>query len=314
MEATMDIRQLHYFIQVADCGNYSKASQKLFISQPALSKTIKNMEEEMGFTFFYTHQRKQHLTDAGQAFYDKAVHILKEYEALMNTEYEDTGVVSGHLTIGLSAAAGPALFAHVSPKFTSIYPLIDISLIEKDSSIIQEEVFKRNIDAAFVDLYYLNSEDSSLFDIFEVAKSELVAVVSTDNPLSEKKRIYFDDLDGKDIIFFQSDESSFGLLSIDLRSSKARPKMVMSSSQWHLIFDLVEADYGITIAPYYIYSKLSNPKLKAIPFDEPSSKRSIALITKKDENRSRALKAFIEFTSNKELYADLADKLKLIEE
>ena len=141
MEENMDIRQLHYFIQVADCGNYSKASQKLFISQPALSKTIKNMEEEMGFTFFYTHQRKQHLTDAGQAFYDKAVHILKEYEALMNTEYEDTGVVSGHLTIGLSAAAGPALFAHVSPKFTSIYPLIDISLIEKDSSIIQEEVF-----------------------------------------------------------------------------------------------------------------------------------------------------------------------------
>ena len=89
--------------------------------------------------------------------------------------------------------------------------------------------------------------------------------------------------------------------------------MVMSSSQWHLIFDLVEAGYGITIAPYYIYSKLSNPKLKAIPFDEPSSKRSIALITKKDENRSRALKAFIEFTSNKELYADLADKLNLME-
>ena len=78
----MDIRQLHYFIQVADCGNYSKASQKLFISQPALSKTIKNMEEEMGFTFFYTHQRKQHLTDAGQAFYDKkGLNMIRRFSA-----------------------------------------------------------------------------------------------------------------------------------------------------------------------------------------------------------------------------------------
>lgn len=74
----MDIRQLNYFVQVADCGSYSKAAQKLFISQAALSKTIKNMEEEMGFAFFYTHQRKQLLTEAGQAFYDKTVHFLGE--------------------------------------------------------------------------------------------------------------------------------------------------------------------------------------------------------------------------------------------
>jgi DNA-binding transcriptional LysR family regulator len=73
----MDIRQLNYFIQVADCGSYSLASQKLFVSQPALSKTIKNMEEELGITFFYTYQRRQHLTDAGQAFYDKASHLVK---------------------------------------------------------------------------------------------------------------------------------------------------------------------------------------------------------------------------------------------
>lgn len=305
----MDIRQLNYFVQVADCGSYSKAAQKLFISQPALSKTIKNMEEEMGFTFFYTHQRRQHLTDAGQAFYDKAVHFLKEYDALMKTEYEDTGVVSGHLTIGISAGAGPALFAHISPKFSMVYPMIDISLVENSSGFIKEEVLKRNIDAAIVDLYYINKDEISLFDVFEIAESDLVAVVSTDNPLSEKDIITYDELDGKEVIFFQNDGSSLGLLSVDLRVSKARPKIVMSSSQWHLIFDLVEADYGITIAPYYIYSKMKNSKLKAIPFDEPSSRRSIALITKKDENHSKALKAFIDFTSDKKLYSDMSSVL-----
>ncbi len=309
----MDIRQLNYFVQVADCGSYSKAAQKLFISQPALSKTIKNMEEEMGFTFFYTHQRKQILTDAGQAFYDKVVHFLKEYDALMKAEYEDTGIVSGHLTIGISAAAGPALFAHLSPKFSVVCPMVEISLIEKDSSRIKDEILKGNVDAAIIDLYYLNNDDRSLFDISEIAESDLVAVVSTDNPLSSRHQLTYDELDGKEVIFFQNDGSSFGLLSVDLRVSKARPRVVMTSSQWHLIFDLVEADYGITIAPYYIYNRLKNPKLKAIPFDEPSSKRSIALITKKGENRSKALKAFIDFTSRKDLYSDLTNKLKVDE-
>ena len=307
----MDIRQLNYFVQVADLGNYSKAAQKLFVSQPALSKTIKNMEEEMGFPFFYIHHKRLHLTDAGRSFYDNAMHVLNDFDTLLSFDYKEHGTISGHLNIGLSAAAGPALFAHISPKFSAAYPLIDISLIEKDSGIIKEQVFNRNIDAAFVDMYYLTKEDMSLFDVYEVAESDLVAVMSMENPLSKKDQLSFNDLDGSEIIFFQSDGVSFGLLSDDIKSSKSKIKTVMSSSQWHLIFDLAEADYGITIAPYYIYDKLHSSRLVAVPFNEPSSKRTIALITKKDDNLPRALKVFLEFSSNKEQYKDLIYHLKV---
>lgn len=302
----MDIRQLNYFIQVADCGSYSKASQKLFISQPALSKTIKNMESEMGFTFFYTHHRKQLLTEAGQAFYDKAVHFLKEYNSLMNTEYKDSGIISGHLSIGFSTVGEPALLAHLSPLFHTAYPMIDISLIERDSRVIVEDVIKGNVDAAFVDLYYLNSEEFSLFDIYDLIESEFVAVVHESDPLSKKSQLSYDDLDGKGIMFFQTTGSPFGLSPIDLSTSKARPKIILTSTQWHMIFALAEVGYGITIAPYYIFSKLGTPGLKAIPFDDPSSRHAIALITKKSSNRSKALNAFIDFCSDKSLYADLA--------
>lgn len=82
----MDVKQLNYFVQIAKYGSYSLASQKLYISQPALSKVIKNMEEEMGFTFFYTYQRKQKLTDAGQAFYEKAVRLIENYNDLIQTK------------------------------------------------------------------------------------------------------------------------------------------------------------------------------------------------------------------------------------
>ena len=98
---------------------------------------------------------------------------------------------------------------------------------------------------------------------------------------------------------------------MDLRISNPRPHIVLTSSQWHLIFDLVEADLGITIAPYYLFDRLRVPGIKAIPIDEPSSKRIIALITKKDENRSKALRTFIEFASRKEQYSEILYRLKV---
>ena len=97
----MDIKQLNYFVQIAQCGSYSLASQKLYISQPALSKVIKNMEDEMGFSLFYTYQRKQKLTDAGQLFYDKAVKLLEGYNDLIQTTYVEECIDKGHVKIGL---------------------------------------------------------------------------------------------------------------------------------------------------------------------------------------------------------------------
>ena len=138
----MDIRQLKYFVQVADSGPYSLASQKLFVSQPALSKTIKGIEEELGFTLFYSHQRRQYLTDRGQILYDKAVHLIKEYNSLMETAYDESGIEKGHLTIGMSGSTGSSsLFGHIYPGFAANHPMIDFTTVEKVTSILKEEIY-----------------------------------------------------------------------------------------------------------------------------------------------------------------------------
>ncbi len=301
----MDIRQLKYFVQVADSGTYSLASQKLFVSQPALSKTIKGIEEELGFTLFYSHQRRQYLTDRGQVLYDKAVHLIKEYNAMMETAYDESGIDKGHLTIGLSGATGPALFGHIYPGFAAKHPMIDFTTVEKVTSILKEEIYKRDTDAAYIDLSYLRKDEENLFDIYMIAESDLVAVVSATNPLASESSVKYSDFDEKPMIFFQRDESSSGQLAMDIRTANAKPRLLVTSSQWHLIFDLVEANLGITIAPYYIFERLRVPGIKYIPIDEPSARRTIALIAKKDENRSKALKTFIEYASKPKYYQDL---------
>ena len=305
----MDIRQLNYFIQVADCGSYSVASQKLFVSQPALSKTIKNMEEELGITFFYTYQRRQHLTDAGQAFYDRAVHLVKEYNSLMDTSYNEAGINKGHLSIGLSAFSGSPLLSHVIAKFSGMFPMVEISITESETSLLKDDVIKRKLDAAFIDNYYLRNDDKKLLDIYDLAESDLVIVASVNNPISSMKKISYTDLDGKDLIIYQRSDSPTGQLAFDFKVTTAKPKIVLASSQLHMIFDLVDADYGITIVPYYVFERLQKPGLVAVPISDPSSRRTISLIVKKDDNRSKLLNAFVKYASKREQYSDLDCKL-----
>ena len=302
----MDIRQLKYFVQVADSGTYSLASQKLFVSQPALSKTIKGIEEELGFTLFYSHQRRQYLTDRGQILYDKAVHLIKEYNSLMETAYDESGIEKGHLTIGMSGSTGSSsLFGHIYPGLAAKHPMIDFTTVEKATSTLKEEIYKRDIDAAYIDLMYLRKDEENLFDIYKIVESDLVAVVSAANPFASINSLKYTDFNEKPLILFQSEDTSSNQLALDIRTSVSKPRLLMTSSQWHFIFDLVEVDLGMTIAPYYIFERLRVPGIKYVPIDEPSARRTIALIAKKDENRSRVLKAFIEYASKPKYYQDL---------
>ncbi len=307
----MDIRQLNYFVQVADCGNYSLASQKLFVSQPALSKTIKNMEDELGFTFFFTYQRKQKLTDAGQAFYEKAVKLLKEYDELMQMTYDEAGIDKGHVNIGLSTAAGPALFGHIFPDFREKYPLIEFSLIEKDTNILKDEILRKDIDVAIIDLRHIRPDERELYDIVELVTSDIVIAACVDNPLAKYETISYSDLDGKNLILYNKSAAASDQMSTDIRNSNARPRIVFSSSQWYLIFELVSADIGVVTVPYYIYNKLRFPKITAIPIEGETGRRTIGLIAKKDDNMSRACRTFIKYASNKELYSDMESILHI---
>ena len=307
----MDIRQLQYFVQVADSCNYSIASQKLFVSQPALSKTIKNMEDELGFPFFYTYQRKQRLTDEGQAFYEKVVHLLKEFDEIMEMTYDEAGIDKGHINIGLSTAAGPVLFSHIFPKFREMYPAIEFSIIEKDTSMLVDEIIRKVTDIAYVDLGVMKRENLKDFDIFELISSDLVLVASKDNPIAKYDSVRYSDLDGMDFIGYDVAQFSSGQVERDIKDSGSKVNKVFSSSQWNFIFELINANIGFAIAPYYIYNKLKTDNIVAIPLDESTGKRSIALIAAKGANRSRACRTFLNYASDESLYKDIKMNLEI---
>lgn len=311
----MDIKQLNYFVQIAQCGSYSLASQKLYISQPALSKVIKNMEDEVGFSLFYTYQRRQKLTDAGQLFYEKAVKLLESYNDLIQTTYVEECIDKGHLKIGLSVAAGGALFSHIIPGFTKLYPQITFSILERETNILKEELLKKNLDAAYIDLYHFDNEDDrENFEVYELFKTENVMVASVDNPITKRKDISYEELQEQKLILYNGGKEVSSQVELEMKKIGVSPNVAFVSTQWNFILDAVANNMGVVLCPYYIYSKYSNPKLTYVRMRSDQAYRQIGIVTKKNEYRTRACICFLEYATELSNYDGITERLLVPEE
>lgn len=306
----MDVKQLNYFVQIAKYGSYSLASQKLYISQPALSKVIKNMEEEMGFTFFYTYQRKQKLTDAGQAFYEKAVRLIENYNDLIQTTYTEEGIDKGHLRIGLSVAGGGALFSHIVPGFNASYPQITFSIFEKETSLLKEELLKKNLDLAYIDLGHLNdADDEENFEVYSILQSENVLVASVDNPITQKQNIGYEDMHDQRLILYNGGKEIGSQTEVEIKRLGFAPNVVLVSTQWNFILDMVANNMGVVFCPYYIYNKFKCPGLTCVKLEQKIGYRDIGIITKKNEYKTRACTCFLDYATDVGKYDHVMNKL-----
>ena len=136
----MDIRELKYFIQIADSASYSSAAEKLYISQPALSKVIQKMEEELGYDLFFTHQRQQKLTSEGERFYYKASRLVDEYNDLLKPPQIQETASQGQIFLGFPDVAGICLFSNLIADFSRLYPNVKLQIKENGSKRIMADV------------------------------------------------------------------------------------------------------------------------------------------------------------------------------
>ena len=114
----MDIRHLEYFLEVARNQSFTKAAEKLYITQPTISKTIRNMEDEWGVTLFYRQGKRIELTDAGQIMYQQAQQMVESFQRV-SAELEDLmNLKRGHLRIGLPPMVGSSFFPRSSGSST----------------------------------------------------------------------------------------------------------------------------------------------------------------------------------------------------
>lgn len=179
----MELRHLRYFAAVAEEKSFSKAAERLFISQPPLSRQIKQLEEEMGVVLIDRDQRPLKLTEAGVFFYEHATQILKKSDNLRAMTMRK-GIFDGSLNIGFVASILYGTLPRVISRFRKVHPNIEIKLHELNSWQQTQALTNGKIDVGFGRLFF---EDASVRRIL-LREESLVVAVPIDHHIMQQKR------------------------------------------------------------------------------------------------------------------------------
>lgn len=196
----MDIRQLSYFITVADMQNYSHAAKCLYVSQPALKQSIKKMENELHSQLFVYSNQRLHLTEAGKILYERGKTIVKEFDQLMADVRDHDTVTKSKLTLGVTFLTMLQYMDKIS-RFIRQNPDVDLHIIQDGSMKLQHLLSEKKIDVGI--LSYPQVVQDIIIDTFETNESSsytACVVVPEDNPLASKDFVYFKDLAGQHIV------------------------------------------------------------------------------------------------------------------
>ena len=185
--------QLKILQAIASEGSFKKAADKLYISQPAVSLHVQNLEKQVNTPLFYREKRKAQLTETGQLLLKYSSRILSLCEETCHALDELNSLQSGGLTIGASQTVGTYLMPRLIGLFKHKYPQIDIELQVHSTRKIAWDINSGNIDLAIVG-GEIPTELANKLDITPYAEDELALILPLNHPLSKFKFIKKEDL------------------------------------------------------------------------------------------------------------------------
>ena len=288
----MTLKQLTYFLEIAKMKNFTKAAANLYISQSALSKTVKAMESELGVQLIDRTVNHFKLTPEGEIFYQKGLIAIKNINSELEDLYGSLGTEKGHITVGIPPVIGTAYFTSIIYKFRNMYPDVELKIIEAGANTIKKWVSEGEVDIGVVILPVSNDD----FNVIPIVTAENVLLVNKNHPLAQYDEVSFKMLKDERFIALNSTFMLYDQIISLCRISGFEPNIVCESSQWDFITEMVVLDQGASILPRPILKRYNSDKLKLISLKDPSFSWNIAIIFKKDKYISRIIKSFMELS------------------
>ena len=282
----LDLKQLQYFIAVTEQMNFSKAAEKLHISQPSLSNAIKKLEQEIGSPLLKRNTRNLQLTEAGELLYERAKVILKNMEVLKIEMDEVIVHGTSEVTIGVMES-----IKHWLPKvianYKRDYPQMMIHLVD----ILGSKRVKKSLKSYKTHVIITNQRmDDDELEVQSLYEERLVAVLPLNHPLAEKDRLTFADLCNEPfIISTEGFQTRLDILSA-FEQANVKMNIQYEIERFETAVSLVRENLGITILPE---NYLQGPTAKTIvqkEIDGPNLRRNVYLISLKNRHLPLAIR------------------------
>ena len=283
----MDIRILKYFIAVAQEKNISKAAQKLFISQPALSKQLRELEEELNVVLFKRGSRNITLTDEGLYLLSQANEIILLMDKTINNISINDNTLSGEIFIGAGESKGIVLITKVIKTLLNNFPNIKIHFFSGDATAVLEKLENGTLDFGLL----IGAIYKKNFDFIKIPHSETLGILTTkDGIFSNYESITTKDLENIPLMI-SNQMSEYFLVENLAENNFSRLNIIGTYNLLYNASLIVEAKIGHAICLDGIINT-DNTNLKFIPF-KSFEKIEMNLIWKKNLSLSKACKEFL---------------------
>ena len=286
----MELDQVAAFLEVARLQSFSRAAEKLYRTQPAISAQIRALEEEFGQKLFDRLGRRIFLTPSGEVLFEYGERLLALHRETMQRVREAHGAVAGKLIVGANEATCLYVLPQVFAEFKRQYPQVGISIFRSYSHKILQRMSESEVDLGIVTLP-VSQNNLNVTPIFE---DELHVVVPAGHPFAKRKSVKVDELVKEPLIFPKGGHTR-ELLERIFRKYRNQLHISMELASVETIKKFVGAGLGVSLlSRSYATIEEQSGVLKLVPIEGMKLVRKLGLVYRTDRHLSRAAQAFAE--------------------
>lgn len=285
----MTLVQMQYFQMVCLYQSVSRAAEELHVSQPSISNSIKEMEEEFGVLLFHRIKKRMVLTKEGEYFLGKVQSILSDTREL-SQHMSAFGSERNAIRLGVPPMIGTILFPSMFRDFKPLYPEVQLNILEYGSRQTIRLAEEDSLDMAIV---IINELSTNKFNVLPILETQIVCCLSTKHPLASCSSIAFDQLAGEPLILLKEDSYQNFIIRQSFERHSLIPNVLLYSGQLLTIEKFITNNLACSFLFQNLVSE--TPGIVGIPLKEPIPVQ-IGLIWKKDKQMYSNVSKFIEFT------------------
>lgn len=272
----MNIQQLEYIVALYQYGNFAKAAEKCFVTQPTLSMMIKRLEEELNVVIFDRNKNPIEPTDVGLQIIQKSQQILNEIEELKSFANQNKTSKKGNLKLGILPTIAPYLLPLILNSFSKKYADITLEINELTTDEIIEQLHKGLIDIGIL-ATPLNDKDILEKKLF----IEKFYIYTSDKKLLNNKKVSLKDIKNQ-TMWLLKEGHCFRNQVIEICHPQNKSSVQFIAGNLDTIIKLIDFHGGTTIIPELMIKYLSKSQFKkVVSFENPVPAREISIVQNK---------------------------------
>jgi LysR family cyn operon transcriptional activator len=287
----MELRQLRYFLAVAEHRNFTRAAHAVHVSQPSLSVQIRDLEEELGSPLFDRLGRQIHLTPAGEVLLEHSQRVMRDLERAGDAIRELTGAERGRLAVGTLSTVNTYLVPRLVTEFRKHFPKIHLQVQARPSLEIESALLRNELDVGIclLPVSHDHLQATKLFD-------ETLCLVgpASGRGISSRRRLRLRELGDLPMILMPADYCLRKMIEAECAEAGVRPQVAVEMTSPEGIVEAVTRGTGWTVLPeLYVRQHLRGKALHVVELYDPVPRHAVGLVQLSRRHLGMAAQAFV---------------------